>query len=458
MLKILSSATVALKKHKSIESTRKQCQRFMTIDSGWAKILKTNVPKAFQKKPFAKGGTVFIDGQVKLMKPEYIKTWNLFVQKQFIDTIDRMFLEHDARVVVVGFDNYAYVPRAKNMTQRKRSLHVPDIRFNEHDNLPPVIPDRWDAAMRNRSFKTKVVSLVKSHIRQHYANYGDRTVVIDHVDDVEVIGKPWQLPDIPNGRGECDVKAFAYASVSHPLLIVSTDGDFIPLGLAQCQTLKNSLQDDKHSEEFQNSEDLCPQISLLRLTTRVEKNDSAGKKREYEFVSIPLLLTWVQKQFPKSEDPVTCFCAMVACTGCDFSMNLPQIGPQRMWSARHTMNLKSIQGPADILVMICKAYVNAFKNKARVTSVFQTPEHQQYTLLLERLQASQQISARTRDAMWSVIRAEAHAMNTFWTVLYWTKLQNAPDPLDGNFGFTEHKGKTHFVGDESDSTNQTKKV
>ena len=43
----------------------------MTIDSGWVKILKTNAKRAFTEHLPVVPGTVFVDGQIKLMKPLY---------------------------------------------------------------------------------------------------------------------------------------------------------------------------------------------------------------------------------------------------------------------------------------------------------------------------------------------------------------------------------------------------
>lgn len=403
----------------------------MTIDSGWVKLLKQNVPQAFKSHAFQKGGIVFIDGQVKLMKPDYINTWDLFVAKQFVDPIDKLFLEHDAKVIVLGFDNYKYVPKSKHMTQRKRSQHVPDIMFCEHDSLPSVIPERWDAAMRNRTFKTKVVNMVVARLNLHYSKFADRTVVIDYSDNVQTIGRPWKLPDMAVCRGECDIKAFAYAQCGEPLLIVSTDGDFVPLSLAQIEKAKIA--------------GCQSEISLLRLKTRVDKEPSKNR-REHEYVNMPLLYAWVERQFHKCERPAVSMCAMIAATGCDFSLNLPQIGPLRMWAARSLFNNRAIEGPVDILNIICQTYFQTFRMKARFGNLMQLPTEQCYNSMIEKIQSSNKISLRIRSALWPTERAQAHSLNTWWTVLYWTMLHEAPDPLSDDFGFCLVGGKTTFAG------------
>ena len=54
----------------------------MTIDAGWVKLLKKGAPHAFTaRRPFAPAA-VFIDGQIKLMKSDAIRTWETFLKYQ----------------------------------------------------------------------------------------------------------------------------------------------------------------------------------------------------------------------------------------------------------------------------------------------------------------------------------------------------------------------------------------
>ena len=94
----------------------------MTIQADFLKLLKLECPTAFVDSLPAQHtpSIVFIDGQVKLMKAESVKTWPLFVKVQFYKTIERAFAL-GAHTVVLGFDDYRYVPTAKNMTQIKRN-------------------------------------------------------------------------------------------------------------------------------------------------------------------------------------------------------------------------------------------------------------------------------------------------------------------------------------------------
>ena len=146
----------------------------MTIDSGWVKILKTSVPDAFTHTLPRPASTVFVDGQIKLMKADYIRTWQQFFENQFVHTVEKAF-ESGASVVVMGFDDYTYVPVCKNMTQTKRNKSVP----NEHDDLPSTIPENWSGAIRNRTCKIKVIGFVIRNLKLRYKHETRRSVVVD---------------------------------------------------------------------------------------------------------------------------------------------------------------------------------------------------------------------------------------------------------------------------------------
>lgn len=69
--------------------------------------------------------------------------------------------------VILAFDNYAHVPRAKGMTQAKRRKNVPDLEgFGERSALPCSVPagEAWSSAICNRVFKAKVIELVASRL------------------------------------------------------------------------------------------------------------------------------------------------------------------------------------------------------------------------------------------------------------------------------------------------------
>ena len=250
--------------------------RHMTIDSGWVQHLKRECPAAFKPTLATRPTTWFIDGQIKLMKGEWVNTWELFLQKQFLDTIDRAF-EHNASVVVLGFDDYTHVPLCKSMTQRARNVKQGVFAFNEMLPLPPTPPDDWAACMRNRAFKCLVVGMVVRNVSRIYKNH-EKTVIVDWMGPPVVLGRaleldgralPAEVLDAAARRGECDIKALAWSTFG-ALVVQSTDGDFVPLALVHCEA---------HPER---------QVFLERIETRIStgaKRTALGStKKRMEFV------------------------------------------------------------------------------------------------------------------------------------------------------------------------------
>ena len=430
----------------------------MTIDSGWTKIIKTNVPVAFSSTLEAgtwqnKPETVFIDGQIKMMKAEAIKTWALFVKVQFINTIHAAF-QTGATVVVLGFDNYAHVPTCKAMTQRKRSRAVPNMEFLAGQELPPLPPDDWNSAMRNRSFKAKVMQLISRNVHHSFQDLKDKTVIIDFKDEPEMVGMPitlppvMQMPQIETARrGECDIKAFSWSKAGETLLIESTDGDFIPIALV-------------HVEDAER-QGKPVSVILHRMKTNVtpaKRKRDGGFKREYEYIGMQPILEWVRRQFPKAVSPARAFASLVATTGCDFCMNLPQIGPSTLW--KNVALVKNIDTTTAVGMMtaLLTLYLKQFKasapstqdikaSTANVLPTTKTPlSHTAYAQLFEQVQESHRVGQRIKDNMFHAKRMLAHVKNTMWTLQYWTDLHEFQDPLEGDFGFVRHKQIVIFDG------------
>ena len=203
----------------------------MTINSEWVSILKTSHPPAFKESMNTVPVSWFVDGQIKLMKAAWIKTWEVFFRMQFVKTIDRAF-ENGAKIVIMGFDDYTHVPECKGMTQRKRNKTAQDFAYDSSKGLPEDPPEDWNAAMRNRIFKVAVIQFIVKNIKLHYKNF-DKTVIVDWVGVPVVLDRPLSedgrtLPDCvldaESKRGECDIKAFAWTGWG-PTMIESTDGD-----------------------------------------------------------------------------------------------------------------------------------------------------------------------------------------------------------------------------------------
>jgi hypothetical protein len=434
----------------------------MTIKADWVKILKTNVPQAFTATPATFPDVVFVDGQIKLMKGEHVTTWEGFLRQQFVNTIEQAFAL-GAPVVVMGFDDYTHVPRSKNMTQAKRNRSVPTV-FSEDQpgdlqpggleqraGLPPRPPQDWCAAMRNRTFKVKVVQFVVNSLKQHYKLEQRRSVVLDFQGVPEVVCGSYQLPALfarhsaatPLRRGECDIKGPDYLPHKGTLLLISTDGDFIPIAL---------LQLERHLRESGQQANII--VNRMKVkTTAGAKRDAAGssKRREYEYVDIRLLLDFLTKEFARSASPAAHFASLVALTGCDFSMNLPALSPSKIWAFRSKLRENPLRECVDIVTALVVMYQQLLQNKCRgvgpetIRSITDTRGATQvYALLHASALKSLALGERTKKSLWKADRVCAHACNVIWTLLYWTELHAAPEPLSGNFGYVAVKNHVRY--------------
>ena len=363
------------------------------------------------------------------MKAESINTWTLFLRQQFIRCLDRAF-EKNIPVVVLGFDNYVHVPTAKSMTQRKRMRDLAALEFQKGQELPTTIPDNWAAAIKNRAFKTKVISFIVSNLRKHYQD-SSSTLIIDYMGVPEVIGAPMKIPlELQNAdlkRGECDIKAFIWTALG-PLLVDSTDGDFIPIAL---------LQYDRHSSP----------IALHRFNTRVPTSKPSDPK--YEYVDIAKLHTFVQKEMRRSSEPCRDFASIVGMVGCDFTMSLPQIGPKTLWSLRPFIKNCALETPAGMLMLVVRTMMKKYQmHLASIAKkingmLLEVPTtetaEQSYTLVYTTLQNKAALSERIRIKLWAPARMIAHVKNVTWTLQYWQYLHHFADPLESDFGYKKIK-------------------
>ena len=415
----------------------------MTIDSGWVRLLKEKNLDAFSYEIPIKPHTVFIDGQIKLMKPDGIRSWDLFYKCQFENTIKQAF-GFGAEVVVLGFDNYRHVPEAKAPTQRKRSNKIEAYDFDEHDNLPSVIPECWPQAIRNRSFKSKVVRMI-CHNLERLACLKSKTLVIDWLDQPLLIGNPIELPaicyDVTAKRGECDIKAFDYVSLG-PLVVFSTDGDYLPIALLH-----------RHVNT----------IVLYRYTVHLhgkhgkrQIDDTAKlKKNKYEFVNIDKIADVINSEFSMCKNPIHAFVTLVACTGCDFTLNLPRLGPVNLWKHRDVFDnfeLCNSKECSDCLMqLILQMFFRLFSNKLKSTRALPIKSNQPSDVQKIYSLIQTHLKNLPSSVEWNMERCNAHAKNTLWTVLYWQLLNQYPSPIsvDKNmtscYGFVlDRAGRTTF--------------
>jgi len=446
----------------------------MTIHADFFKIVKEGCGHAFTDEPPLSPDVVFIDGQVKLMKADAIKSWELFFQIQFYKTIERCFAL-GAHTVVLGFDNYEHVPSSKAMTQAKRAKQRVDYDFAHTSALPNSPPEDWGSAMANRTFKVKVISRVLEVTRAWFeqklktdAKFANLILVLDYRGVPDVVFAPdskrglsaktfvdendWTVSDSCVGRGECDIKAFAWLKIARCLCIVSIDGDFLPLSLLQTFA---DAGETRH-------------VILYRMVTQLApasiKRNSSGTRtasgRQYEFVHIAPIRDWLLSVFPsRVVNPIQQFCAMVALCGCDFARNLPRLGPRSLWKIRHRLHNCDLTDPTQALCAISFAYHDMFINKNTVpacatnsTAWFRQATDalaiEMYDELAKRVEQLPRVSAKIKLQLWSSATSRAHVRNASWTMMYWRLLQNAPDPHAADYGYErDAKGRTRFVAE-----------
>jgi hypothetical protein len=223
-----------------------------------------------------------------------------------------------------------------------------------------------------------------------------------------------------------------------PTLIESTDGDFIPLAL------------------LQTAKDPTKRIFLERIHTRISKKRTAEgtSKRKMEFVNISSLCQHVCTLLPRHEHPVQTLAMLIALTGCDFCNSMPVIGPAKLWGARHLFRNVNVSSEAGALATISHAYTKNFASRvgtthpSEITASALSPDHAVlvYQTTASHIQGNFNISAQTRDRIWSATHMHNHVRNALWTVLeYWSRLEQYSDPtLEGHGYHKDARGVCHF--------------
>lgn len=444
----------------------------MTIHADFFKIVKEACGSAFTAHSPESPDMVFIDGQVKLMKSEHVTSWPVFFKVQFFKTIEAGFAL-GAHTVVLAFDNYDHVPASKGMTQAKRAKHKIKYECSPECGLPSSMPEDWGAAMANRTFKVKVICKILQETKVWFQEklqepaFANRSLILDYRGVPLVLGhdshihsfvnsQDWSVSKNEVGRGECDIKAFTWTSASKRLCIFSTDGDYLPLSLLQTTPLKSPCQVVLYR--------MVTQIETLACRKRkaFEQQDKPAEKqknkRTYEFVCIFTIAKWLQTNFPsKSVDAITQFCALVALCGCDFTRNLPRLGPRTLWKLRHQMQNTDLTNPCQAVCALSMVY-NDLLVKTNVMPVgvvnkrnfFETVSQEKaliaYEKVMGEIHKNQKVSPRIKEQLWTVGCAQAHVLNTVWTMHYWTLLDKAPNPLIQNFGYVcDKQGRTAFA-------------
>lgn len=439
----------------------------MTINGDYVKILKRGVPGAFTaalpRRPYIVG----IDAQQKLMCPAGIDSWRRFIDTMFVSVVDKAF-GMGAEVVVVSFDDYRYTPSAKHETQRKRDQSLPDFRFAKQDSLPVKIPDNFNGAMRNRNFKTRVIFMVLNNLKiefskrfekeaQNNGQQPNKTLVLKFL-DVEVVGAPIEIPaafvtaESKTGENDITLPAWVPPAERGPLLIISTDGDFVPISMMQIERTGGDIMLYRLVTNVGN-------LSPSRNSSPTKKPTDASKSTtaKHEFVSVAHLIPFVKREFP-TQNPVADFATLVALTGCDFCMNLPRVGPSRVWQMRSQFRKLDLGKDTHLMLAMLLVYRDLYKKHVQLThtrvlgmrdALVGDPDTDvaeaitsMYRALYRQIQSTTKLSLGTRQSVWVDARALAHCRNALWTREYWERLHDYPDPLEDEgvkYGFVRNE-------------------
>lgn len=208
----------------------------MGIDALWPKIFKAEGDEYIETKPLTNVHTVFIDGQVMLMKstiPEHVTTWKQFVDFNFTRKINSLHTTY--RNVIISFDNYEAVPVYKSIEQLKRSsLNRKPFDFERGAPMPvrPPKGEVWADAMQNRNYKTAVIGIIcKILVANYKPPARTRVLVVDFVNVLKLEYDHYEtkheVMHSLKSMGESDVKFMRYSTIFGPMLVESIDSDVI---------------------------------------------------------------------------------------------------------------------------------------------------------------------------------------------------------------------------------------
>jgi len=420
----------------------------MGINTEWVKIWKQTVPQAFLNNPDqhrTKAG--FVDGQIQLMKSKNVVSWDQFVLFQFVMPLRKIFVERKAEFAVLAFDNYEFVPKAKGMTQAKRSKQLPAFEFHEREQLPPTIPEYWDRAIRSRAFKKRVIQLVIERLPSMMRLTENQTLIIDYDGPPTMYGGPKKMIGTEmqgfEPIGESDLKFFRYADLFESLLVVSTDSDYIPITLIRLeQRMQNKMKQ--------------PLVVLQRIKVNecpIKGQTQKKTKREFEFVNINILYSGLKQVIqnnthtPEDGNEITRLCNLVALVGgTDFSRPMPLVGPRRFWEfmfcAKRPIDFfECIDEENNMLnrdmikeKIIAKVYASVYNTHVQNARGFDS--------VMMQLKNSR-LSDRTKNSLPTREFMEVTTRNAEWTVLYWGGI--IKDEID--FGY-KYKGSRMIYADQ----------
>lgn len=427
----------------------------MTIHAGWPKYFKTVSPNAHTKAPMFNAKTVFIDGQIKLMKQNDVRDWDTFINRQFAWPIRRYFTR-GVDTVILAFDYYGLVPSAKSMTQRKRNANKENIDpgavFTAGAPLPETLPEQWGIYIRNRVFKRKVIfHVIETLSRQARTMRDNQIIIIDYEEDVYYIQNHSQSSRASAAdpaetrlfqarpRGEADIKFPEYTRHFENTILDAVDGDYLPIALIQ--------------------RELNPEVRtcVYRIRTKVtnsgrdvEDDDAPGdtQRREYEYVDIDTLYNDLicamhrSGRIPPSHrgHEMRMLAVLVAMSGSDFTQPSPRLAP--------TTIVKYIR---DAMPRLVECYdpdaydhvdVNGYSNALLASlygNLFSRYTHARRGMhnVHRDIQLST-LAAGTKRKIPDDNAAQSLGRNINWLLHYWQPCDtDTPNPIQKRYGYVE---------------------
>jgi hypothetical protein len=438
----------------------------MGIHGDWARIWKAEGTAYVQKELHAGVATVFVDGQILLMKstiPEGGASWPEYVERNFTRRL--LELHRRYQTVILAFDNYEEVPVYKSIEQERRvapSKGKAVFAFKAGDQIParPPRQDVWAAAMLNRTFKTNVISMITTLLARTYDPLMQRkTLVLDFVNVVRIDFSPYErtqalMPEML-AMGESDVKFMRYADLFGDIVVESVDSDVVLIAMLYLQRTEfKSRVFVKRIKSNPIDED---------ATAKRKRTDAKGAGRarglEYEVVCVGTLLRMlhaacVQAVGPElvmAEEHLThiLVCVMLLC-GSDYSRGIPRVGAKVLWEmldivvpafvAASHMSHNAIVVDADYCtdVVFGEIYRAKFGKHVRA-------EEASFAAVRADLMGSK-LSYAVKDSIPTPGHVACTLKNLAWVMHYWA-LDNGPPPVcaEGSHGFLVADGKVRFA-------------
>jgi hypothetical protein len=416
----------------------------MTIDRGYLEICKKISPGAFSRALPFKPQTAFIDGQLHLMRPSFINTWDMFLKIQYVNPINRLF-DMGATTVVLAFDNYKYTPGAKQPTQRKRTTKIPKLNWDQREDLPSIIPANYDQLIMNRVFKARVCQLVVSTIAGLVTLGNGRSLVLDYDDFPIEFTEGDVAPTQREGYvmlGESDVKFCSHLVQDQPFVADSVDGDYVMIAAMQVE--KARLEGKEPSKILVRRIEI-KSVAQKRLRGGVPAD--GPPRRQYEFVNVNMMVDALTQHLRNSHGvtnecrghEVRLFCYLVALVGCDFTAGIPRVGPTTVWK-----HLGKIWGPLQTAYdpttgefdvrKVCNSVIAPLLHTVHRKHAAGVSE-KDITRLLCALHESKTVSDKAREALPSVSDIACLARNSNWVMHYWWDATTVPSSAQAKYGF-----------------------